>query len=241
MLLPLLLVLTACVPKAQYEESLARQALLEGRVSGLETRLAALESASAGAPSGTDETAAAALVREATDAYARGDVETARAKLAELKQKYPGARATRSAKRLQDEIEIVGMAAGEIEVDRWFTPSSAYMGDGVATLLVFWEQWCPHCKREIPRLQARYEKYQPSGLSVVALTKVTKSSTDESVDAFILDQGLGFPVGKENGAMSSRFGVRGIPAAAVVKNGVVVWRGHPAKIEDAMIDGWLGL
>ena len=45
---------------------------------------------------------------------------------------------------------------------------------------------------------------------------------------------------KEDGQkMSDRFGVKGIPAAAVVKNGKVVWRGHPARIKDEMIDGWL--
>jgi hypothetical protein len=39
--------------------------------------------------------------------------------------------------------------------------------------------------------------------------------------------------------MSTYFGVRGIPAAAVVKDGQIVWRGHPARITEDMLKGWL--
>ena len=38
--------------------------------------------------------------------------------------------------------------------------------------------------------------------------------------------------------MSQHFNVSGIPAAAVVKDGKIVWRGHPARLTDEMIQGW---
>jgi hypothetical protein len=39
--------------------------------------------------------------------------------------------------------------------------------------------------------------------------------------------------------VASHFGVSGIPAAAVVKGGKVVWRGHPARLSEQMLKDWL--
>jgi hypothetical protein len=39
--------------------------------------------------------------------------------------------------------------------------------------------------------------------------------------------------------MSDYFAVSGIPAAAVIKDGKVVWRGHPGRLTDDMINAWL--
>jgi len=61
------------------------------------------------------------------------------------------------------------------------------------------------------------------------------------VTAFLSEQKVTYPIAKEQGdSMSKAYGVKGIPAAAVVKDGKVVWRGHPAKLTDDMIKGWLG-
>ena len=115
------------------------------------------------------------------------------------------------------------------------------MSDGSATMLVFWEEWCPHCKREVPKIEGMHTKYKARGLNVVGLTKVTRSSTDEKVTSFMQEKGVTYPVAKEDGDnLSKRFGVRGVPAAAIVQAGKVVWRGHPARISDGMIEKILG-
>ena len=76
-------------------------------------------------------------------------------------------------------------------------------------------------------------------LQILALTRLTRGSTDETVREFIDQNGLGFPIAKENGILSSHFAVAGIPAAAVVMDGEVIWRGHPALISDQLIESWL--
>lgn len=74
----------------------------------------------------------------------------------------------------------------------------------------------------------------------MGLTKVNRSATEEKVEEFISTHKLTFPVAKEtDGKISRHFGVQGVPAAAVVKNGKVIWRGHPARISDKMLDKWL--
>ena len=72
--------------------------------------------------------------------------------------------------------------------------------------------------------------------SDLAVTKVTKSSTDDKVQALVADDHLGFAVAKETGEMSMTYAVTGIPAAALVRDGVVVWRGHPQRLTDAVLD-----
>jgi hypothetical protein len=73
----------------------------------------------------------------------------------------------------------------------------------------------------------------------VGVTRLTKNSTEETVKSFIAENSVSYPMAQENGELADYFGVRGIPAAAVVKNGKVVWRGHPARINDEMLKGWL--
>jgi thioredoxin-like negative regulator of GroEL len=48
-----------------------------------------------------------------------------------------------------------------------------------------------------------------------------------------------YPIAKETGELSRYFNVSGIPAAAVIKDGKVVWRGHPAQLKEDQLKSWL--
>ena len=106
---------------------------------------------------------------------------------------------------------------------------------------MFWEEWCPHCRREMPRTNLQWQRYKDQGLQVIGLTKVSKRSTEESAKAMLADQDIGFVIGKENGRVSDAYAVSGIPAAVVIQDGKVIWRGHPNKIGDVAIERWLGI
>lgn len=226
--LAIALLLTGCAQKAETD---AKFAELEERVAKLE------QGAKASAPaSSEEEQAATKLMNEIQEARKGGDNAGAKAKLAELTSKYGGTRAGKAASRMAAEINLIGSDAKPIEAASWFT-KSATLNDAPTTVLVFWEEWCPHCKREVPKLPEMQAKFKDKGVQVVALTKVTKSATDEKVQAFIKEHKLeGIPMGKEaEGAMSTAYAVTGIPAAAVVKGGKVVWRGHPAQLTDEVL------
>ena len=218
---------------------------LAKRVDELEKEVAELKKAppKAGAPqqaNAEEEQAAADLLKAASAHAEKMEYDQAKAKLAELKSKYGSSRAARAAARLDSELEVIGKPAGELEVEKWFQGDLASLNDGT-TLLVFWEVWCPHCKREVPKLTETFAKYNPKGLNMVGLTKMTRDIKEEDVTSFLSENKVTYPIAQEKGdAMSKHFGVRGIPAAAVVKDGKVVWRGHPARLTDDMITGWLG-
>ena len=208
------------------------------RVDALEAKVSELEKRPAGAPAADPkrEAEAQAMAEQIQKAIADLDTATAKTKAAEFNKKYAGTKASRYLKRVLSELDVVGKEAGALDASKWFQGNVA-MGDGTATMLVFWETWCPHCKREVPKIEATHNKFKDRGLNVVGLTKVTRSATDEGVEAFIQEHGITYPVAKEDGDnLSKRFGVRGVPAAAIVKEGKVVWRGHPARINDAMLE-----
>jgi len=220
---------------------------LEQRVADLEKRFEKMEKAGPPAKgkapekpqNNEEEQAAAKVLKEASTLAEALKYDEAKAKLAELKEKFGKTRAARAAQRLEREIGVVGVDAGSFEVEKWYQGETT-MADGKATLLVFWEIWCPHCKREVPKMNETHAKYKDKGLNVVGLTKITRNSTEEQVIEFIEEKEVAYALAKENGdSMSKRFGVSGIPAAAVVKDGKVVWRGHPARLKDEMIEGWL--
>jgi peroxiredoxin len=219
---------------------------LEKRVADLETKVAEIEKrgpAGAAAPTANPEedAAAGAMLGEISKAMDAMDYAAAKAKVAELKAKYPNTKAARGVVRMEEELNIIGRPEAPLTVEKWFQGSPADIEGGEATLYVFWEVWCPHCKREVPKLTETYNKYKSQGLNMVGLTKLTRDVTEDQVNAFIKEQNVAYPIAKEQGeAMSQAYGVKGIPAAAVVKGGKVVWRGHPGKLNDAMIQQWIG-
>lgn len=217
---------------------------LEEKVAELETKVEeAAKSGGGKAAAPRDEKAekaAAALYEEIGKAVRDGDTDAAKAKLGEMKKKYSETTAYRRARKIEKELEVIGKAApSSLEVEKWYTSEAKIdFASNKPTLLVFWEIWCPHCRREVPKLQQTWDKYNGK-LQMVGLTKLSRSSTEEKVNEFLKENNVTYPTAKENGDLSSHFNVSGIPAAAVVKGGKVIWRGHPGRLSDSMIDGWL--
>ena len=220
---------------------------LEDRIAELEGKVEELASRPATAAARTDavdpaaEEAAQQLYAEITELVKAGSLNEAKAKVEILTSKYASTKTARRAKKVAAELEVIGKPAPtSLTIEKWYQgESEVNIASGKPTLVVFWEEWCPHCKREVPNLNETYGKYKGQGLQVVGLTKITRKSTEESVTAFIAEKEVAYPMAKETGDMSSYFNVSGIPAAAVVKDGTIVWRGHPARLTDEMIQGWL--
>lgn len=237
-LAPLLAIVasSACTDQALSQ----KVADLETRVKAIEEKAAKAPAAPAGAPAANDpeQEAAMNIYKEAADLSSQGKTEEAKTKLTELTAQYGKTRAGQAGARLLAELSVVGKDVSDLKVEEWYV-GQASLADSKATLVVFWEVWCPHCKREVPKLQATFDTYKSQGLGVVGLTKLTRGKTVDEVKAFIAENKVTYPMGKEAGDMSEFFGVSGVPAAAVVKAGKVVWRGHPAQVTEDMIKGWI--
>jgi peroxiredoxin len=232
-MLVLALSLFACAQKSDVDALDARLKTLEEKVEAQAARTPAAPTP----PDPAKEEAASAIMKEATEALKLNDFTTAKAKLSTLKAEHATTKAGKAAERMYKEVGLIGENAAPIETEKWLQGKAVSYDDAPVTLLVFWEVWCPHCKREMPELAKREADLKKKGVQVVGFTKISKSATEESVAAFLKENDIKFPNGKEKDAsMSAGFNVSGIPAAAMVKNGKVIWRGHPGRLDDATID-----
>jgi thiol-disulfide isomerase/thioredoxin len=227
---------------------------LASKVADLEARVAKMEEGQKGAPgrpqapgaqpaapvNEEEEKAAAELLKAASQAAEGMKYDEAKAKLAELKTKYPNTRPARASVRLEEELAVIGKPAQDLKLEKMVQGQAPSMTSGQPTLVVFWEVWCPHCKREVPKLQETFNKYQGK-MQMVGLTKMSKGTTPEQLDEFLKSQNVSYPIGKEAGQETSEYyGVKGIPAAVMVKDGKVVWRGHPARLTEDMLNQFIG-
>jgi len=131
------------------------------------------------------------------------------------------------------EDAVVGKAA-KWEIAEWMQGETT-LDEGKATMLVFWEVWCPHCKREVPELEATYQKFKADGLNIVGITRLTRDTTPEQLATFLSENNVTYPIARDDGTMGEHYAVKGVPAAALVKDDKIVWRGHPASLNEQML------
>ena len=220
------LLLGGCATEDQVKKLEERIVTMEKKVEELDKRPAASSSARA--------SAATKLVEEMQASLGAGKTEEAKAKADELNAKYASTTTAMRAKKMTSELAVIGkVAPPKFEVEKWFQGEGKVdLQSNKPTLLVFWEVWCPHCRKEMPELETGlWKSYKAQGLQVVGLTRLTKGKTEADVEAFIKENSLTFPVAKEKGDLADYF--------AVSKGGKVVWRGHPGRLTEDMIKGWL--
>ena len=249
----------AASPDAELDQLKKQVAVLQTQVKALEEQVKALwargtaapvataasaaptVAADAAAPSPAYEAAAQGLIDDVIKLTDLGEADRARAKIDELRKNYPASKVAGQGTYFSNEIEVIGKTVpADWGLAKWFQHKDEVDLSGKpTTLVVFWEEWCPHCRDEMPKLQQIYAAHKAQGLQILGVTKVTQTSTDEKVQAYLDQNRIEFPVAKETGGPSTYFNVKGIPAAAIVKGGKIVWRGHPIRLTDELVTRWL--
>ncbi len=240
-----LLVLAMLLPlpaRAGKKAEAAEVEALQRRVVELERQVAELRDQQAERSRAADrsEESALQLAREAATLQSSGDFKGALELYRRVVSQYPNSEVVGLAKRHVEQLAVVGDTLTQLEGEITWLQSEAAL-DSPVTILVFWEVWCPHCRREVPALAETWRRLRGQGLQVIGLTKLTRGKTEDDVRAFLAEHSIDFPVAKEDGSMSRRLAVSGVPAMAVVKGGEVVWRGHPAQIDDELLLEWLAV
>lgn len=83
---------------------------------------------------------------------------------------------------------------------------------GKVVLVNFWATWCPPCRKEMPDLQALYDKYKDSGFVVLAISDEEAAK----VTPFLAERKITYPVLFDpERKVNDAFLVRGIPKSFV--------------------------
>lgn len=122
--------------------------------------------------------------------------------------------------RAQAETDWV---ATDIEGREW----SAAQLRGRVVLLDFWATWCAPCLADLPRLRRLHAELGPRGLVIVGISLDGLPQRD--FRSWLQRQGVSWPQVREGGSydgpLTTRFGVRAIPASFLFdRNGRLVAR-----------------
>ena len=84
---------------------------------------------------------------------------------------------------------------------------------GKVVLVNFWATWCPPCRKEMPDLEALYNRYKDQGFVILALSEDEETN---KVAPFIAEQKISYPILLDPGQkVNNLFQVEGIPKSFV--------------------------
>ncbi len=87
---------------------------------------------------------------------------------------------------------------------------------GKVVLVNFWATWCPPCRKEMPDLDALYNRFKEQGLVVLAISDEEASK----VTPFISQRNISYPILLDPGRkVNDLFAVQGIPKSFVFDRG----------------------
>ncbi len=118
----------------------------------------------------------------------------------------------------------VGKNAPEISAKAWLNGDGLKLADVKDKYVVveFWATWCPPCRMTIPHLKTMNANYKDKNVVFVSLTNEDYNTVTKFNESFKMD----WLVGTESNTANA-YGVNGIPHAFIVKDGKIVWEGHP--------------
>ena len=131
-----------------------------------------------------------------------------------------------------------GKPAAALAVAHWVKGEPVDVSSGVH-VVEFWATWCPPCRTSIPHLTELQEKYGERGVKIVGISNEELGTVKSFVEKMGNKMAYTVAIDKDgvSGDYMGKYGINGIPHAFVVKDGEVVWNGHPmVKLDDAIED-----
>ena len=108
---------------------------------------------------------------------------------------------------------------------------------GQIVLLNFWATWCGPCRREMPTLQAAYERYRDRGFTVLA---VNYAETPGQIQPFLDSLNVHLPVVlDEDTRLQQQFGIVGYPTSIFIDADGRPYATHYGEIDADTISAYI--
>ena len=135
-----------------------------------------------------------------------------------------------------------GSVAPPLKPEKWIKgkPVESFEA-GKLYLIECWATWCGPCVAAIPHLNKLHNRFQDQGLVVIGVNVM--GDPEDKAAAFVARKGdqMAYRVAYDgkSGNISTEWlkaaGARGIPHAFLVRDGSLVWHGHPSALTEANI------
>ncbi|MDH4240832.1 MAG: protein kinase [Phycisphaerae bacterium] len=126
--------------------------------------------------------------------------------------------------KLEEATQLYGNFPTYPGLDKEFDIQGSFNPDESDILLiVFWEEWCPHCDKMMRKIEKLFRQYNNYGIDMVGVTELSKTSNLDNCKIFIKGHNISFPIFKENGKASSYFNVTGVPSIRLIYRGNLIW------------------
>jgi cytochrome c biogenesis protein CcmG/thiol:disulfide interchange protein DsbE len=106
---------------------------------------------------------------------------------------------------------------------------------GKPVILHFWATWCPYCKKLQPKLVELRERYESTGIEIVAIS----FNEDEGVNPqnSISQRGYEFITAVEGDKVAQQYGVKGTPTTFFInRSGKVIFKSSSSNIADPRLE-----
>lgn len=140
-----------------------------------------------------------------------------------------------------------GSKAPEFKPTAWVqgAPVTAFE-TGKTYLIECWATWCGPCIAQIPHLNALHKKYESKGLVIIGTNVWDKDEANAAKFVKAKGAAMSYRIAFDNKADGQvtrdwlkAAGVNGIPHAFAVRDGVILWHGHPASLDEATLETML--
>jgi len=133
----------------------------------------------------------------------------------------------------------IGDPAPALVITDWLKGSAVQVDDSKKTLVVeFWATWCGPCIQLAPHVSGLQTKYKSKGVVFVGVTWEEK----DVVKKFLKEMGnkINYTIALDKDEQTKAkyleaFGLPGIPHSFIIKNGKILWYGHPLEVENILL------
>ncbi|MCP5461953.1 MAG: TlpA family protein disulfide reductase [bacterium] len=135
--------------------------------------------------------------------------------------------------------ENLGGAAPALNVSEFIKGDAVDVTDGGIYVVEFWATWCPPCRASIPHLTELQKKFKDKGVTFIGISQEDLAAVKPFVES--MGDAMQYTVAVDNNGATTEsylapFGIQGIPHAFIVKEGKLVWHGHPMDSLEEMLD-----